>query len=144
MIRLESLFDCSGRKRRKKLLGRGPSSGHGKTSGRGHKGDGSRSGYKRRFGYEGGGVPLYRRVPTRGSDVARFASKVEEVTTERLDAVFQDGDEISLLILKEKRMVSRAASGVKIILKGDLAKKFVCKDSSVRFSLGAQSALGIS
>lgn len=53
MIKLECLQDPSPRKRRTKLLGRGPSSGHGKTSGRGHKGDGSRSGYKRRFGYEG-------------------------------------------------------------------------------------------
>lgn len=53
MIKLESLQDPSPRKIRTKLLGRGPSSGHGKTSCRGHKGDGSRSGYKRRFGYEG-------------------------------------------------------------------------------------------
>ncbi|WP_213318745.1 50S ribosomal protein L15 [Chlamydiifrater volucris] len=144
MIKLESLFDHSGRKRRKKLLGRGPSSGHGKTSGRGHKGDGSRSGYKRRFGYEGGGVPLYRRVPTRGADVTRFASKVEEVTTERLDAAFQDGDEVSLFILKEKKIVSKKASGAKIILKGDLTKKLTCRDSLIQFSLGAQSVLGIS
>ncbi|WP_201456596.1 50S ribosomal protein L15 [Chlamydia sp. 17-3921] len=143
MIKLESLQDTSPRKKRTKLLGRGPSSGHGKTSGRGHKGDGSRSGYKRRFGYEGGGVPLYRRVPTRGFSHTRFDKCVEEVTTERLELVFQDGEEISLETLKARKVINKNAVRVKIILKGDLTKAFVWKDAAVILSQGVQNLLSV-
>ncbi|SPN73750.1 50S ribosomal protein L15,50S ribosomal protein L15,ribosomal protein L15,Ribosomal protein L18e/L15 [Chlamydia serpentis] len=143
MIKLESLFDISERKRRKKILGRGPSSGHGKTSGRGHKGDGSRSGYKRRFGYEGGGVPLYRRVPTRGFSHKRFDKCVEEITTGRLADLFQQGEAITLDALKAKRAIAKQAVRVKVILKGDLEKTFVWQDTAVVLSQGVKNLLGI-
>lgn len=138
MIKLEMLQDPSPRKRRKKLLGRGPSSGHGKTSGRGHKGDGSRSGYKRRFGYEGGGVPLYRRIPTRGFSHTRFDQCVEEITACRLDALFDEGEAITLEALKEKKAINKHASRVKVILKGGIKKKFVWDDSKVVLSRGVR------
>lgn len=141
MINLESLRDHSPRKRRTKLLGRGPSSGHGKTSGRGHKGDGSRSGYKRRFGYEGGGVPLYRRIPTRGFSHTRFDQCVEEITTARLNHLFQAGEEITLDALKEKKAIHKKAVRVKVILKGDLDKAFVWKDAKVVLSQGVQKLI---
>lgn len=141
MIKLESLRDPSPRRRKTKLLGRGPSSGHGKTSGRGHKGDGSRSGYKRRFGYEGGGVPLYRRAPTRGFSHARFDKCVEEVTTSRLQLVFQEGEEITLEALKDRKVISKDAVHVKVILKGELTKAFLWKDSAVVLSQGVQRVL---
>lgn len=136
MIKLENLRDSSGRKRRIKLLGRGPSSGHGKTSGRGHKGDGSRSGYKRRFGYEGGGVPLYRRIPTRGFSHKRFEKCVEEITTERLDKLFQNGEEVTLDALKQKKVISRKAVAVKVIRKGDLTNKYQWNDPKVILTSG--------
>lgn len=141
MIKLESLQDLSPRKRRTKLLGRGPSSGLGKTSGRGHKGDGSRSGYKRRFGYEGGGVPLYRRIPTRGFSHARFDKCVEEITTSRLNHLFNEGEEITLEALKQKKAVCKDAVQVKVILKGDLSKTFIWKDAKVILSQGVQKLI---
>lgn len=143
MIKLESLQDLSPRKGRTKLLGRGPSSGCGKTSGRGHKGDGSRSGYKRRFGYEGGGVPLYRRIPTRGFSHTRFDKCVEEITTSRLNYLFDDGEEISLDALKQKKAVCRDAVRVKVILKGELNKTFVWKDARVILSHGVLKLINI-
>lgn len=143
MINLESLHDLSPRKRRTKLLGRGPSSGTGKTSGRGHKGDGSRSGYKRRFGYEGGGVPLYRRVPTRGFSHARFDQCIEEITTSKLNHLFSAGDEITLDALKQKKAVHKNAVRVKVILKGDLDKVFVWGDSKVVLSQGVQKLIRV-
>lgn len=143
MIKLESLQDPSPRKRRTKLLGRGPSSGNGKTSGRGHKGDGSRSGYKRRFGYEGGGIPLHRRVPTRGFSHARFDKCVQEITTQRLDALFDEGAQITLEALKEKKLVDRSTVKVKVILKGILSKTFVWSDSKVVLSQGVKRLVGV-
>ncbi len=143
MIKLEYLLDPSPRKRRTKLLGRGPSSGHGKTSGRGHKGDGSRSGYKRRFGYEGGGVPLYRRIPTRGFSHARFDKCVEEVTTQRINAEFNSGDAITLEALKQKALISKQAVRVKVILKGDLEKSFVWSDDKVIPSQGVKNLIEV-
>ncbi|ASD30297.1 50S ribosomal protein L15 [Chlamydia abortus] len=143
MIKLESLQDPSPRKRRTKLLGRGPSSGHGKTSCRGHKGDGSRSGYKRRFGYEGGGVPLYRRVPTRGFSHVRFDKCVEEITTQRLNALFSEGEEITLEALKQKKAIDKRAIRVKVIVKGDLEKTFIWKDANVVLSQGVRNLIGV-
>ncbi|BAE81668.1 50S ribosomal protein L15 [Chlamydia felis Fe/C-56] len=143
MIKLESLQDPSPRKRRKKLLGRGPGSGHGKTSGRGHKGDGSRSGYKRRFGYEGGGVPLYRRVPTRGFSHARFDECVEEITTQRLNSLFNEGEEITLDALKQKKAIDKHAIRVKVIVKGELEKTFIWKDANVVLSQGVRNLIGV-
>ncbi|EPP34735.1 ribosomal protein L15 [Chlamydia ibidis] len=141
MIKLESLQDPSPRKRRKKILGRGPSSGHGKTSCRGHKGDGSRSGYKRRFGYEGGGVPLYRRIPTRGFSHTRFDKCVEEITTQRLALLFNDGEEITLESLKQKKAIDKHAVRVKVIFKGSLGKTFIWNDANVVLSRGVQNLI---
>lgn len=139
MIRLDALFEWAGRKRKTKLLGRGPSSGHGKTSGRGHKGDGSRSGYKRRFGYEGGGVPLYRRVPCRGFSHRRFDKNIAVLTTRMIDQAFMDGESVTLDALKAKKMIASKVVGVKVILKGEIKKTLVWKDPSVTLSLGAQN-----
>lgn len=127
------------KRKRKKIVGRGTSSGHGKTSCRGHKGDGSRSGTKQRYGYEGGGVPLYRRVPTRGFSNKRFSTKVEAITTSRLCSLFSEGDAITLEVLKSKKIVKSNTKFVKIILKGDLDKKFQWLDSSVLLSQGVLS-----
>ncbi len=127
------------KRKRKKIVGRGTSSGHGKTSCRGHKGDGSRSGTKQRYGYEGGGVPLYRRVPTRGFSNKRFSTKIETITTSRLCRVFSEGDAITLEVLKLKKIVKSNTKFVKIILKGNLDKKFQWLDSSVLLSQGVLS-----
>lgn len=143
MIKLEELQDPSPRKRRTKLLGRGPSSGHGKTSCRGHKGDGSRSGYKRRFGYEGGGIPLYRRMPTRGFSHLRFDKCIAEITTQRLNALFNNGDAITLEALKNKKAINKHAIQVKVIFKGELNKTFVWNDSKVVLSQGVANLVGV-
>ncbi|MBF5050763.1 50S ribosomal protein L15 [Candidatus Clavichlamydia salmonicola] len=131
MIKLETLSNNSFVRRRKKLLGRGPSSGNGKTSGRGHKGDGSRSGYKRRYGYEGGAVPLYRRLPVRGFSNARFADRPSVITSDRIEFSFKDGEVVSLDTLKLKNVIKSRVRKVKIILKGDFAKRLIWQDSHV-------------
>lgn len=127
------------KRKRKKIVGRGTSSGHGKTSCRGHKGDGARSGTKQRYGYEGGGVPLHRRVPTRGFSNKRFSTKIEEITTSRLCSSFSEGDEITLEVLKSKKIIKSNTKFVKVILKGDLDKKFQWVDSAILLSQGVLS-----
>lgn len=141
MNRLITLESFGYKKPRTKLLGRGPSSGLGKTSGRGHKGDGSRSGYKRRFGYEGGAVPLYRRLPTRGFSNARFATDTAEMTSEKLEKAFNEGETVTLDSLKDKGLVPRLTKKVKLIVKGDLTKKLLFVGDCLVFSAGFKELL---
>lgn len=129
------------KRKKRKIVGRGSSSGHGKTSCRGHKGDGSRSGTKQRYGYEGGGVPLYRRVPTRGFSNKRFTTKLETITSSRLCTLFSEGDAITLEILKSKGIIKSSTKVVKIILKGDLNKRFQWVDSGILLSQGVLSQI---
>ena len=84
-----------GRHKRRRRLGRGPGSGRGKTCGRGHKGYFSRSGSRRRKGFEGGQMPLFRRVAKRGFNNRAFADNVVIVNTGQLDRLFEDGAEVS-------------------------------------------------
>lgn len=122
-IKLEYLQNVSRPKKRRKLLGRGPGSGLGKTSGRGHKGMGSRSGCKSRLGKEGGGVPLYRRVPTRGFSNAQFATRLDVINLDQIDAIYKDGETVSLESLREKRYLKGTSHGIKVLGNGSLSKK---------------------
>jgi len=125
-------------RRARKRVGRGPSSGSGKTAGRGHKGQKARSGYARTRGFEGGQMPLYRRLPKRGFHHAkRFPFAVVNVDT--LDRVFEDGAAITPEVLVEKGLAGATKGGIKILGRGDLAKKLSVKAHA--FSPGARTKI---
>ena len=121
-MELHNLRPAVGAKRPRKRVGRGPGSGNGKTAGRGHKGQKSRSGYSRRYGFEGGQMPLVRRIPKRGFfNVFRVDYQV--VNLRDLEKAFSDGDEVNPTTLVEKGLIRRGPKPVKILATGDLTKK---------------------
>ena len=111
-----------GKHRRRKRIGRGTGSGHGKTCGRGHKGSGSRAGASSRSLYEGGQMPLFRRLPKRGFSNYRFAGRYEIVNILQLER-FDDGTVIAVEQLSDAGLVDNAKSKVKVLGKGVLTKK---------------------
>lgn len=124
-MRLEELKPAAGSTHRKKIVGRGIGSGVGKTSGKGHKGQNARSGGGVRPGFEGGQMPLYRRLPKRGFTNI-FAKKYVSVNVEVLDK-FNDGDEVTAESLLEKGIISKTLDGVKILGRGEVTKKLNVK-----------------
>ena len=128
-MRLEELKPAEGSTHRKKIVGRGIGSGVGKTSGRGHKGQKARSGGGVRPGFEGGQMPLYRRLPKRGFTNI-FAKKYVTVNVEVLDK-FNDGDEVTAESLLEKGIISKTLDGVKILGRGEVTKKLTVKVAKV-------------
>jgi large subunit ribosomal protein L15 len=102
-------------------VGRGPGSGTGKTAGRGENGQKSRSGYSRKMGFEGGQMPLHRRVPKRGFTNALFRKEFAEVNVGRLE-VFEEGTIVTPEVLVKRGIVKQVRDGVKILGKGDLTK----------------------
>ena len=108
--------------RPRKRIGRGTGSGTGKTAGRGHKGWGARSGSSQRPGYEGGQMPIYRRVPKRGFTNARFRKDYTVVNVERLDA-FADGDTVDLAAILERGLASMNTKLLKVLGNGELTKQ---------------------
>ncbi|MBD3673624.1 MAG: 50S ribosomal protein L15 [Planctomycetaceae bacterium] len=123
----------------RKRIGRGPGSGHGKTSTRGHKGAGSRSGNKRRQGFEGGQTPLFMRVAKRGFNNNAFAPKTVIFNLSQLDAAFEDGAEITLETLVTRGLLKGKFDRVKILGDGDTKKKFTV--SAHRFSKSAEEKI---
>ncbi|TVR33710.1 MAG: 50S ribosomal protein L15 [Spirochaetaceae bacterium] len=107
----------------KKRIGRGPGSGNGKTSGRGHKGQNSRSGGGVRLGFEGGQMPLYRRIARRGFSNYPFKVTYDVVNVADLERVFGDGDVITPDVLKAKRLVRSKSLSIKVLGGGELTKK---------------------
>lgn len=138
MIRLHTLKPAVGATRKRKRVGRGIGSGSGKTSGRGHKGQKSRSGYSRRIGYEGGQMPLIRRIPKRGFTNARFRKEYAEVNVDRLNS-FEAGTEVTPELLRESRVVRKVRDGVKILGGGDL--EVALKVRAHRFSAAAREKI---
>lgn len=119
-MRLKDLRPKKGANKPIKRRGCGPGSGHGKTSCRGNKGAKSRSGHKRRFGFEGGQMPLMRRVPKRGFN-SKFPVKFEIVNLDQLKS-FKDGDVIGPKILREKNIIKHSLMMVKVLGDGDIKK----------------------
>ncbi len=103
-------------------VGRGHGSGNGKTAGKGHKGQNARSGGGVRPGFEGGQMPLYRRLPKRGFK-CRNSKEIISINVSSLD-VFDDGAVIDIAALQSKGLVSNPRDGVKILANGELSKKF--------------------
>ncbi len=118
-MRLHEIGPAPGAKRRRKRVGRGPGSGWGKTAGRGQKGQKSRSGYSRRWGFEGGQMPLVRRVPKRGFTNI-FREEFAEVNVGRL-ANFAAGTEVTPELLAEQGILRRRETlRVKLLGKGEI------------------------
>lgn len=126
-------------RRKRKRVGRGPGSGHGKTSGRGHKGYFSRSGSSRRLGYEGGQMPLARRIAKRGFNNKAFAPQVAIVNLATLERLFGEGEEVSPETLAEKGLLKGKWDELKILARGQLTKKLTVK--AHRFSAAAEQQI---
>ena len=135
-MRLNTLKPAEGSKHPRKRVGRGIGSGLGKTAGRGHKGQSSRAGGYHKVGFEGGQMPLQRRLPKRGfkSMMAGDTAEVRLSDLERLEAA-----EIDLLTLKAAGVVSQLAKGAKVILSGKLTKSVSLR--GVAATKGAKAAI---
>jgi large subunit ribosomal protein L15 len=134
---LESLKPAKGSIRGKYRVGRGPGSGNGKTAGRGSKGAKSRSGYSRRPGFEGGQMPLIRRVPKRGFTNI-FAREVSTVNVSDLDR-FPEGTVVNPALLVQSRLLSKNHRTVKVLGSGELKKKLSVEAHA--FSAGAKAKI---
>ncbi len=121
-MRLNNLKPRPGAKHRVKRLGCGESSGHGKTSGKGHKGQKARSGGSIRLGFEGGQMPLIRRLPKRGFNNSAFKTQYAVVNLDELE-VFDAGSQINEQLLREKGLISGHFDGLKILGRGEITKK---------------------
>jgi large subunit ribosomal protein L15 len=121
-MRLHNLKPRPGAKHRRKRLGQGESSGHGKTSGRGGKGQTARSGSSIRIGFEGGQMPLIRRIPKRGFNNTRFATRYVAVNVGDLNQ-FEDGARVDEAALRAVGLANGPMDGIKILGMGELTKK---------------------
>jgi large subunit ribosomal protein L15 len=118
---LSNLKPPKGAKHSKKRVGRGQGSGQGTQAGRGHKGAQSRSGYKRKRGFEGGQMPLHRRVPKRGFHNP-FRVEYAVVNLDTLGDRFDQGTVVTPELLREKGLVSGSAERIKVLARGEIAK----------------------
>lgn len=123
---LHSLKPAKGSVRNRKRVGRGPGSGLGKTSGRGEKGQKSRSGYARKIGFEGGQMPLHRRVPKRGFTNEPFRKRYAYVNLGSLES-FDAGAVVTPEVLLEKGLIKTLREDVKVLGKGELTKALTVK-----------------
>ena len=122
MVSLADINQGIQRNKRKRRVGRGPGSGRGKTSSRGHNGAGSRRGNSSRRGYEGGQMPLFRRVAKRGFSNAAFTDAYKAINLDQLQDRFEDGAEVDIDALKAAFSLSRITK-VKVLGRGELTKK---------------------
>jgi large subunit ribosomal protein L15 len=137
-MRLHDLKPRPGAKHRRKRLGQGESSGHGKTSGRGGKGQTARSGSSIRIGFEGGQMPLIRRIPKRWFNNNRFKTVYVPVNLESLNR-FDDGARVDVATLKNAGLANGRADGIKILGDGELTRKLTVVAHA--FSVSAKSKI---
>ena len=136
-MRLDELKPAEGSKFEPRRVGRGIGSGTGKTSGTGHKGQNARSGGGVRPGFEGGQMPIYRRLPKRGFTNI-FAKEYVAVNVSDLER-FEDGTEVTAELLKESGVISKVKDGVKVLGRGELTKKLTVK--MAKFSESAKEKI---
>ena len=136
-MKLHELRAPEGSKKNRKRRGRGTATGQGKTGGRGMNGQNSRSGGGVRLGFEGGQMPLYRRLPKRGFNNI-FRTEYAVVNISALDA-FNDGDTVTVEALVEKGIVKKTLDGVKILGNGEISKKLTVQVNA--FSDSAKSKI---
>ncbi len=133
-MRLQDVQPRPGAKKRRKRIGCGESSGHGKTSCKGHKGQMARSGRGIRPGFEGGQMPLHRRLPKKGFSNFDFRDVFEVVNVGSLNEAFEDGAVVNEESLREKGLVNRNCDAIKILGTGDLTRKLTIQVDKVSAS----------
>jgi large subunit ribosomal protein L15 len=137
-MRLHDLKPRPGARHRRKRLGQGEASGHGKTSGRGGKGQTARSGSSIRIGFEGGQMPLIRRIPKRGFNNARHTIRYLPVNLDALNR-FEDGARVDEAALRNAGLANGLGAGIKILGGGELTRKLTV--SAHAFSLAARAKI---
>ena len=135
-MRLNQIKPAAGSKHARKRVGRGIGSGMGKTAGRGHKGQKARSGGFHKVGFEGGQMPMHRRLPKRGF-ISRTGGDTVEVRLSSLDRL--PVEDIDLLVLKQAGVVPHASRAVKVILAGEIRRKV--KLRGLQVTKGARAAI---
>ena len=136
-MKIHELKAVEGSTKEVKRIGRGHGSGNGKTAGKGHKGQKARAGRGQRFGFEGGQMPLQRRVPKRGFNNI-FAKEFVSVNVNSLNA-FDDGAVVDAAALIEKGIIKKEYDGLKVLGNGELTKKITVK--AVAFSAAAKDKI---
>jgi large subunit ribosomal protein L15 len=137
-LSLNNLHPAKGSTHRKKRLGRGPGSGLGKTSGRGEKGQKSRSGYSMKIGFEGGQMPLHRRLPKRGFTNI-FKKKWIEVSLAALESNFSADDEVTPEMMHHHGIIKKAKHDIVVLGNGEVSKSL--KVSAHRFTKSAREKI---
>ena len=137
-LSLNNLHPAKGSTHRKKRLGRGPGTGLGKTSGRGEKGQKSRSGYSMKIGFEGGQMPLHRRLPKRGFTNI-FKKKWIEVSLAALEKAFADNDEVTPELMHHRGIIKKAKHDIVVLGNGEVSKSL--KVSAHRFTRSAREKI---
>ena len=136
-MKLHELSPVEGSKKEAKRIGRGHGSGQGKTAGKGHKGQKARAGKGMRVGFEGGQMPLQRRIPKRGFNNI-FRKNIVAINVGTLNK-FEDGAVVDIAALTEKGIVKNSFDGVKILSNGNITKKLTVKANA--FSKGAAAKI---
>ncbi len=136
-MKLHELSPSEGSKKKAFRVGRGHASGNGKTSGKGHKGQNARSGGGVRPGFEGGQMPIYRRLPKRGFTNI-FAKQYVSINVETLN-LLEEGTEVTAQVLKEAGIISKVCDGIVILGRGELNRKLTVK--AKRFSKSAEEKI---
>jgi large subunit ribosomal protein L15 len=137
-LSLNNLRPAKGSTHRKKRLGRGPGTGLGKTSGRGEKGQKSRSGYSMKIGFEGGQMPLHRRLPKRGFTNI-FKKKWIEVSLAALEKAFAENDEVTPEVMHHRGIIKKAKHDIVVLGNGEVSKSL--KVSAHRFTKSAREKI---
>jgi len=137
-LSLNNIKPAKGSTHKKKRVGRGPGSGLGKTAGRGEKGQKSRSGYSAKIGFEGGQMPLHRRLPKRGFTNI-FKKRWLEVSLGALDKAFKENEEVTPELLHDRGIIKKAKHDVVVLGNGDLSKPL--RISAHRFTNSAREKI---
>ena len=124
-LELNNLRPAKGANKKSKRVGRGPGSGHGKTAGKGEKGQKSRSGFSQKPGFEGGQMPLHRRIPKRGF-TNKFAKQYAVLNVRDLNG-FEEGATVTPESLAEQGLVKRGIDGVRVLGEGELTRKLTVR-----------------
>ena len=138
MMKLHELSPAPGSVKERKRIGRGAASGQGKTAGKGHKGQKARSGSNAHIGFEGGQMPLQRRIPKRGF-VNIFAKEIATVNVAAINDKFEDGATVTIESLVESGLVKKILDGVKVLGQGELTKKLTVQANA--FSASAKAKI---
>lgn len=136
-MKLHELSPANGSTKERKRIGRGAGSGQGKTAGKGHKGQKARAGRGMRPGFEGGQMPLQRRIPKRGF-VNIFRTEMAIVNVSKLEKCFEAGETVTVDALVEKGLVKKVLDGVKILGNGDITKSLTVQANAFSESAKAK------